>query len=356
MKLSVKRLTAFVLAAALVLCGQGVSAAAKTRTLGNTLKNQILGATTAEYNGRIYYSCYNANIYSVKKDGTDKQTVFTMEGGEGLDGFGQLAVYDGYVYAIFDFYGGSDSSRPHLVRFKLDGTDYKDYGYALSFGVVEGAIYYTWGMLVTDEYGNAYVESRGIYSMKADGDNPRALLKKKGAELLGVDQSFLYYRYYNPKTYQNEYYRCDSKGKDSVQLAAVDSYGGVALSGSFFYYAKDSVDSSGKWKTSIYRKNIKTGSSKKVYTFTGSIINFYVSGKQLYASTYEKGMIRVNLDTGKVKSLSKHQGAGICGVHGDLLIYRKYNLDVKDVTYIDVILAKLSSGKKIKKIGSYFTS
>lgn len=102
MKQTGKRIGAVLLALAQILTMCTPSVSAKTPALGNTLTNQILGSGTCEYGGRIYYG-YDDKIFSVKKDGTGKKTVYTMQDAKGLNGFMHIIVYEDYIYAIFDF-------------------------------------------------------------------------------------------------------------------------------------------------------------------------------------------------------------------------------------------------------------
>lgn len=354
MKQKGKRIGALLLAAVLLVTMQTVSIPAKTHTLGNTVTNQMLGSATSEYDGRIYYG-YDDKIYSVKKDGTGKQTVYTMKDGQGLNGFSSVMVLDGYVYAIFDFYGGSDASNSQLVRIKLDGTGYKNYGNAANVTAVDGKLYYTKGVMRTEE-DSTYMEYKGVYSMNKDGSKSKALVKKNGFSLNATDGRVIYYSGYNTKTAKYEVYRCDMKGKNRKNLLSSENLrnGCFAVDGNDFYYALENTE--GTYSTSIYKTNIKTGSQKKIYTCKGDIQSVCVNGKYLLMSSYEKGLVRVNKSTGKSKVLNKHTGAGICGIHGSVMIYEQYRMDMKNGTDIDMILAKTSTGKKIKKIGAFFVS
>ena len=102
-----KKVTVMILSLALLLSVLPVPASAGTVKLGNSFVNQLLGFGSAEYNNRIYYGI-SQKIYSIKKDGTDKKILVDMK--DGSNGFYKIAVYGGYIYAIYDYYGGSDSS------------------------------------------------------------------------------------------------------------------------------------------------------------------------------------------------------------------------------------------------------
>lgn len=357
MKQKGKRIGALLLALMLTLAAYPVTAQAKAHTLGNSLTNQMLGSRTCEYGGRIYYG-YDDRIYSVKKDGTGKKTVFAMQDAKGLNGFSQIVVYDGFIYALFDFYGGSDTCNLQLLRVELDGSDYSNYGGAASFSIADDRIYYTKAVMRTTEDGFSYMDYDGIYVMEPDGTNAKALVKKGGCCLWAADGEHLYYACYNAKTYQTDFYRCDRKGKNRTRL--LKGMESLALSGNYLYYSKENYkpleNGGSEWSTDIYRKNRKDNSVKKIYTCRGSISNFYVDGRNLYVSSYNKGLVRVSASTGKSKVLNKHTGAGIGGVHGSVMVFEQHRMDMENGTDIDMILAKVSTGKKLKKIGAYFVS
>lgn len=360
MKQTGKRIGALLLALVLAVTMQTVTVSAKTHTLANSMTNQILGSRTCEYGGRIYYG-YDDRIFSVKKDGTDKKTVYTMKDAKGLNGFSHLIVYDSNIYAIFDFYGGSDTCNCQLIRVGLDGTDFRNYGNASNIALADGKLYYTKAVMSTDEEGYSYMENIGIYVMDPDGSNSKPLVKKSGNYLIATDGAAIYYRSYNTRTDKYEMYRCDMQGKNRKKLLSLSgSLHCFAVSGNYLYYGVENckILKSGatEWTTTIYRKSMKDGSKKKICTCHDNVTNFYVDGTKLYASNYEQGLVRVDLSTGKSRVLDKHAGAGLRGVHGSVMVFEQFRMDEKNGTDIDMILAKTSTGKKIKKIGAYFVS
>lgn len=360
MKQTGKRIGALLLALVLAVTMQTVAVSAKTHTLANSMANQILGSRTCEYGGRIYYG-YDDKIFSVKKDGTDKKTVYTMEDAKGLNGFSHLIVYDSNIYAIFDYYGGSDTCNSQLIRVGLDGGDFRNYGNAASVALVDGKLYYTKAVMNTNEEGYSYMENTGIYVMDLDGSNSKPLVKKSGIYLAATDGAAIYYRSYNARTDKFEMYRCDMQGKNRKKLlSSSGSLNCFAVSGNYLYYGLENyklLEGGGsEWTTTIYRKSMKDSSKKKIYTCQGSITNCYVDGTKLYVSNYKQGLVRVDLSTGKSRVLNKHTGAGIRGVHGSVMVFEQFRMDEKNGTDIDMILARTSTGKKIKKIGAYFVS
>lgn len=355
-----KRIGAILLVLMLLIAAQGTAALAKTHTLGNSLTNQMLGSKTCEYNGRIYYA-YDDKVYSIKKDGTNKKTEFAMKDADGCNGFSHLVILDESVYAIFDFYGGSDATDSRLISFSLNagGSDYKNHGSAVSVHAADGKIYYTKSQITTDEEGFTYSDNKGIYVMNADGSGKKALVKKKGVYLLGVDGTAIYFRCSNSKTYKTELYRCDMAGKNQTKLISGVNVNSFAISGNYLYYSSEDYKQTAKGSeltTTIYRKSMTDNSQRKIYSYKGSITNFYVNDKTIYVSAYNTGLIQVNTQTGKSKVLNKHTGAGICGVHGSVTVFEQFYMDMENGTDIDMILAKTSTGKKIKKIGAYFVS
>lgn len=327
----------------------------KAHFLGNSFTNQILGSRTCEYGGRIYYG-YRDRIYSIKKDGTGKKTVFQMEDDQGYNGFSQIAVYGNYIYAIFDFYWDDEPGNQQLLRIKRDGSSYRNYGNAAGFSIADDRIYYTKEVERTTKEGVSYMEPLGIYVMNLDGTKSTSLIKDAYSHLLAVDGTYIYYRHYNLKTNQTELYRCNMKGKNRTRLLAKTALS--AISGNYVYYTRQTYHSSANGDqdrvTTIYRKNIKDRSIKKIYTYKGCIQNFCVDGKNLYLSSYEKGLIRVNISTGKAKTVNRHEGMGIRGIHGNVIIFDQWRSDEKNDSNIDIVLANLTTGKKIKKIGAYF--
>lgn len=324
--------------------------AKKAHALGNTVTNQLLGARTAEYEGRIYYGIYN-KIYSVKKDGTKKKEIYTVKDGEGANGFSSIAVYDGYIYALYDSYGGSDGIRDKLIRVKLDGSGYKSFGYASTVAVVDGKIYYTKAELETDECDNLYLENMGIYSMNPDGSGKKAIIKKKGITILSADWNRIYYKVYDYKTGKTSFYHCDTKGKNKKKLVTIaNSNSRYALSGDNFFYSEEKTADKGIM-TYIYRLNMKTGKKTKVHTSTDLMTNFYVDGNTLYTASYNDGLKKVNLSSKKESTLVKGPMGAINGIHGSVMVYSKYKEELTAM-----ILAKKSTGKKIREIGTYFVS
>lgn len=359
MKQAGKRIGAVILVLVMIFAMQA-PVSAKTHELGNSLTNQALGQTACEYGGRIYYG-YGDKIFSVKKDGTGRKTVYMMEDAQGCNGFVQVIVHAGTIYAIFDFYGGSDASNCSLIRVNLDGSEYRNYGNAASVALVDGRLYYTRAVMRTTEDGYSSMESTGIYVRDLDGSNLKVLVKKSGVYLIAADGTAIYYRSVNAKTYKMEMFRCDMDGKNRKKLLAYDgTLNGFAVVGDDLYYGLENSrqieDGTTEWSSVIYRKSMKDGSKQKIYTCGDSIVNFYVDGEKIYASAYRQGVIRINLSTGKSKVLNEHTGMGIAGVYGDVVILRQYRMDENNGTDIDLILAKASTGKKIKKIGAYFTS
>lgn len=352
-----KQIGALLLALVFALTLWPVPAEAKESQPTNSITNQMLGSGSYEYGGRIYYG-YDDTIWSVKKDGTGKKAVFVMADAKGYNGFLRVAVYEGYVYAIFDFYGGSDACNLQLVRVRTDGSGYENFGNAQNFALADGRIYYTKTQMRTDGEGYSYMDTLGIYVMNVDGTGSAAFIDNPLCQLLAADENGLYYWFDNPKTYLRGLYQCGLDGTDSKELWT--GTGPVSVNGSYLYYTEDGYrtkkNGESEWRTEIYRKNRKTGAVKELYSCKGSITNLCVEGKYIYFSSYEKGLVRMSLTGKKAKTLNKHTGAGIRGIHGNVIVFDQHRMDMKNGTDIDIILADLSTGKKIKKLGAFFVS
>lgn len=358
-----RRNLAFLLAVCLMItCGPSVVTAKKAHTLGNTVTNQFLDSMAAENEGRIYYGIRN-KIYSVKTDGTGKKEVYTVKGGAGENGFSRVAVYGGFIYALYDSYGGSDGTRNKLVRVKPDGSGFKSFGYALTAAAADGKIYYTKAELVSDEYDNSYLRPAGVYSMNPDGSSKKALVKKKDTSVLAIDGADIYYQTRDSRTGKLVIYCCGMNGKKAKKLVTIDGRGGnYALSGSSFFYSEETPDDKKGFKTDVYRLNMKSGKTKKVYTCKSgdTLESLFIEGNSMYLATYDEGLKKINLETKKettlVSSSQKSPVYAVNRVFVSVIVYERYREDMKNGTNISIILAKKSNGKKIKEIGAYFTS
>lgn len=348
-----KRMGALILALVLAITAYPATVQAKTHTLGNSFTNQMLGSHTCEYGGKIYYGLGD-RIYSIKKDGTGKKTVFLMKDAKQCNGFTQIAVYDGYIYALFDYYKGDDDQHLQLVCVKLNGSDYRNFGNAASFSVVDGRIYYTKEVVKRTDKGQTNIEGQGIYVMDLDGTNEKVLVSNKQSRLWATDGTHMYYHVDNLKTLETQLYRCDMNGKNRTRLLAKSAVAMVDGDNTYYLRVRTGANGGGGLVSSIYCKNQKSGAIRKIYSCKDLIVNFYLSGKNLYVSRNEKGIVQVNIQTGKAKLFNRHVGAGIKGVHGSVVIFEQYREDEKAGVIVDIVLAKVATGRKIKKLGNYF--
>lgn len=336
--------------------GLPVMHGAKGHKLGNSSTNQMLGSITAEYKGRIYYAVQNS-IYSVKKDGTGKKKIYTGKG-KRAEGFSNIAVYNGYIYALYDSaeIGEGMSCYAKLVRMKLDGSGYKSYGYALGFAVADGRIYYTKAKQVKDPMD--LLEPIGIYSMKLDGSKSKALVKKKGVVFLATDGKHIFYKVCSETKYTTSIFRCNMSGKNREKLLTTNNLsnyivsGDCALSGDNLYFieSRDAENDEDEDTSCIIQYNMKTGEKTEVYTVKDTIWMFAVEGNTLYCKCgfWDFKLKKVNLSGKRETTLAKD--VNIFGIHGDVIIYSTFSdRDYKETWY----LARKSTGKKIKKIGTY---
>lgn len=331
-----------------------VSAKKKVHMLGNSVENQMLGSHSAEYKGRIYYGINNS-IYSVKKDGTGRKKIYTMKEG---NRFTRIAVYNGYIYALYDFSPDPSSARDKLVRIKLDGSKYKCLDYADTFAVADGKIYFT-RKKPTGKKNDAALKTLGIYSMKLDGGSIKAIVKGSGLSLLSSDGKHIYYENKSNKTDRTSIYRCDMKGKSKKKLLTIKDYADCyAISKGYFFYALYNRDSEDTIQSkSVYKLNMKNGKKTKVYTekTRQELQDFFVEGDSLYINNYGKGLKKIKLSTKKESILMKGIVCSIDGVYGNAMVCSKHKDNYTDDLNIQMYLMKKSTGEKIKKIGEYYT-
>lgn len=333
--------------------GLSVMYGADQHKLGNSVTNQMFGSTTAAYKGRIYYAVQNS-IYSVKKDGTGKKKVYTGKGKRPA-GFSNIAVYNGYIYALYDSaeIGEGMCNYTKLVRMKLDGSGYKSYGYALGFAVADGKIYYTKAKQVKDPMD--LLEPTGIYSMKLDGSKSKALVKKKNTVFLSTDGKHIFYKVYNQTKNTTSIFRCNMSGEAQKKLLTTNDssnnlqFGDFALSGNNLYFIERREDENNKDETisCIIQFNMKTDEKTEVYA-EETIWSFAVEGNTLYCicDFFDFKLKKVNLSDKKKTSIA--QDVKSLGIHGNVIIYSTFS-GGKETWY----LARKSTGKKIKKIGTY---
>ena len=348
MKKNVWKRLGVMLAAVILIAAQSVVTFAQTDVLGNTVTNQLLGSESAEYKGRIYYSA-RGNIYSVKKDGTDKKQVY--KGSKYALGFSEIAVYKGNIYAIYDKYQGTDGSNCKLIKVKTNGKGYQELATATSVAVVNGKVYYTKADLIKDT-DTQYMQTKAICRMDADGKNVKTLVKKKNIRLLAADGKKLFYCVNDYGACKTTGYCSNLSGKKEVKLFSEKrGIRGYAAEGNDFYYAAETEDLSNK----LYKVNISTGKKELVSTIKGFMTNFYVEDGTLYAAYGEEGLKKIDLASGKSKVVNKDVTAGVRGIHGKVMVYEKYEEDFKANTDYSIYLGE-KAGKKIKKIGAYFMS
>lgn len=344
-----KKAAAVLMAFVLLLCIYPAKTEAKSIKLGNTLENQFLGSGTVEYNNRIYYGI-SRKIYSIKKDGTGKKLVFEMK--DGGNGFYEMAVYGGYIYAIYDYYGGSDSSDNHLLKIKLDGTSCKNLGRVNDFAIADGKIYCTKTRRISDEYDNQYNETKGLYSMDLKGANTKKLFSGKSLSLYGTDGKTLYFGSCDWETGKTTVYTSNVKGTNKRKIKTVSGLEGVFFYKGNMYYKRSNPDD--PIQCDIYKVDNNTGKTKLLYNSSGWISSFCVDNHNLYVSA-DEGLQKIDLNTRNIAMVNKQVTNGIRGIHGSVIIGERYRMDMKAGTDFDVLMLKLS-GKIIKKIGAYFTS
>lgn len=324
----VKKAAALIAAAAVLASTEGVAGigmppvvmaeAAETHTLGNSVTNQLLGGSSVEYKGRIYFGGYNDKgypcIYSVKKDGTQKKNVFTDTSSqfEFFGRFDHLVVCKGYIFA-------SSKLNGTVIRIKPDGTGYKCWKESIGDDITaaDGKIYYR---------GN-----KGIYSMNPDGTNKKRLLKQKGY-ISAVDGKHIYYFNEN-----QDIYRCDMNGKNRKKLLTYCQM--LGLSGEKLYYCDGE-------NSNIYSLDMKTGKKKKIYTQKIRRSETFAYNGNLYIPNNGKGYTKVEIKTGKKTTVWPEIGI-VLGIHGDVMMYETWENDKEKIVLATV------KGRKIKTVNSY---
>ena len=329
----VKKTAALIAAAVVLASTEGVTGiwtrpvvtaeAAETHKLGNSVTNQLLGGSSVEFDGRIYFSsCIdkgNPNIYpciySVKKDGTQKKLVLADESLSVYNNvsFDSLMVCDGYIFAIY--HGG-------LIRVKPDGTEYKNWKtdeLIINIAAADGKIYY---------------EEKGIYSMNPDGTNTKHLLKKD-VSLQAVDGKHIYY------IDGKSLFRCDMNGKNRKKLITDKDYLQMyGLSGEKIYYRS-------YYNDNIYRLDMRTGKKKKICTLKSFADNGFTYNGNLYMTDVSaRRWTKVDLKTGKKTTVWSGIDT-ILGIHDDVMIYK-----AKGKNKDKIVLATLK-GKKLKTVNLY---
>lgn len=350
-----KRLAVFVMALVMLFGLRPVQAEAKTVKMGNTFENQQLGSGSVEYKNRIYYGLTN-KLYSVKKDGTDKKLVLKMP--EGDNGFYRIAAYDGWLYAIFDYYGGSDSSDNHLLKISPDGKKYSSLCRANNFSIVNGKIYCTKTKHIPgsqDENGfftSPYNKVLGLYSMDLNGKSTKKLISGEDVVLYGVDGKKIYYGKCDWNSGKTSIYTSDMKGANKKKIKTASNVSAVFFYGNELYFQASDQEYFGEY--SIYQVDMKTGTTKEIYSTADWISAFYVEKSNLYISS-DSGLQKVSPSTGKKETINKQIKNGIRGIHGSVLVGERYRMDMTAGTDYDVLLIK-KTGKTLKKIGAYFVS
>lgn len=122
-------------------------------------KNKVYFSTTET--GKI--QCYNIK--------SGKTTTVIKKNGKG---FYSMKKKGGYLYAIYDSYGGSDGSNDSIVRVNIKTGKMETLAKGCNFVIQNKIIYYTMTERTRDEYDNDYDKEIGVYSMNLDGSNQTA--------------------------------------------------------------------------------------------------------------------------------------------------------------------------------------
>ena len=134
--------------------------------------NYFGGSCSAVVSGnKVYFSTTETGLIQCYNIKTGKTTTVISEDGKG---FYSMKKNGGYLYAIYDSYGGSDGSNDSIVRVSINGGSMETLAKGNKFVIKKNTIYYTKTKRITDKYGNDYDKELGVYSMSLDGSNQKA--------------------------------------------------------------------------------------------------------------------------------------------------------------------------------------
>lgn len=329
--------------------------------LGNDFCNMCCDGSVL-YEGRIYIEC-GGIVYSTDRQGKDREKLFDANKAAGLkekNGFDRFEIYDGFIYGIMDFYGGTGGSDKRLVKMDLDGKHVEELAYAGSLAIADGVIYF----VKHKQTGDGEYKVLGLYCMDTDGEQEEALLKGD-VELYGCDGRRLYYGVRNKVKTKSGYagsngttvcsadLSLSSKSKKTLAKACSsnmgENYQVIAIGGGYVYYTVYSY-SAASYK--LVKYNSKTKAKKELCKgkYDKQVGSGIIRGKYMYCGT-NYGVCKVNLSTGNIKYLNHDPHCIIYGLHGGVIVYSMTkssgSSEVKTMT---------TAGKACTTIGKFFVS
>ena len=147
----------------------GFKVSAKTYSINN---NYYGGScSTVVVKNKVYFSVTETGTiqcYNIKSGKTTK--IISTDG----KGFYSMKKKGGYLYAIYDSYGGSDGSNDSIVRVNIKTGKMETLAKGSNFVIKKKTIYFTKTKRVTNKYGDSYDKEIGVYSMNLNGNNQKA--------------------------------------------------------------------------------------------------------------------------------------------------------------------------------------
>lgn len=329
-----------------LITAEAIPVSAEKAVLGTTVTNQycLYDSAACEHDGKIYF-VLGKDLWSVEKDGTNLTRSYTPKGY-----FQALTVLGDCIYALetpryLDFQG-------RLVRMKMDGTDYKVY---------KGKKFDKLEFLCAVDDRLYYMKDYGIYVMNPDGTGRKLLVQNVNGVRL-IDGKYIYYNpdmAYGAGTV-DRIIRCDMNGKKAeTVLSSEDEILDFFVHEGDYYY---SIEKGYVW--TVYKKNIKSGFVKKLFSVSASSENIlsmldqgrsgpldklHADGKYLYYVNKKGHIEKVNKSTGKSKAF-KGSIWDIYGVFDDVILAAKPKNKTPDERRMIVILVDRRTWKELAEL------
>ncbi len=307
------------------------------------------------YNGKwTYYSVLNT-IYKLNSETGSAKKVKTISSAFTVS---DISYKSGYIYFTANYYMGTSTTENYVCRMKTNGSGFKKLTRGYSPTVYNNRIYYVKVKHEDDNSGVYYDKPLGIYSMKLNGSNKKAIKKSSESAFFLISKGKIYYKlgYWSKTVY------CYNISKKTTSVISSINFDLEQTDGNYIagkYY--DTVS-----KRDILRVyNTSTGSVKTI-TSNSLIFVLAIKNHKVYYvcngtyPTYK--YCCYNIKTGKTSLLSSSKRrysditlskSGYCPVTV-LLSYeetKKYNYKYN----IAAGRFKLD-GKKLKLLRKYFVS
>ena len=155
-----------------ILCGALIIANTSYAKTYNVSGNAYGGSCSAVVSkNKVYFSVTETGAlycYNIKSGKTT--TVIATDG----KGFYSMKKKGGYLYAVYDSYGGSDGSNDSIVRVNIKSGKKETLAKGCNYVIKKNTIYFTKTKRIKDEYGYEYDKELGVYSMNLNGGNQKA--------------------------------------------------------------------------------------------------------------------------------------------------------------------------------------